>query len=546
MTLSRSFACAFLFCLLAAAGLAPDASAAKKKTDAPTAAEAAAPALQLSPFEVTARSLKFEHWLKISSPHFVIYTDASTKEATVLLQQMEMVHQAAQFFLHRKSLKVAPMIIVLPTGRSDWGKIKSRGDVEWQVATSLVGSSRKLIIVQHDWQADGLDSVWSMMGLQEAINMNLDGPLWFRRGIARFFGTVTFTKDSLNLGKESFYTYYIKKNGWMNWSKFFSITANSPEFFQDGAVHDQYEGQCAVFAHYLLTNSDPASLPRLLGWNSYLEAGNEPTEESFKDLFQQDWKSFQAQIDKMLDGGTYSSGNIRFPPAALAFEIASGNPAPAEMRELFVLCQILNQSTKDSEISLDALLERGLKTDSLRELLADACQRRERKEGAERELRAVIAGGTSNPEVYANTAQLLFRKAVPKPSFAARLADESGEIHLWCNKALEIEPLDVTANETLAWAEAYAPTIEKQKIEILVRICHTLDQNAPTDEALMALAVARWRSGGLKQSRTICDLVLSSPFARKPAKSMARELLALLDAAPAAPVADAASGAKTN
>lgn len=532
MTSSRRRFISILTCLLAAMVFSSSVFAAKKKPEPLPNAGETGKVVQLSPFEVTARSLKFEHWIKISSPHFVIYTDTGAKEATDILRQMEMLHQATQFFLRRKSLKLAPMVIVLPTNRSDWAKLKSRGTVEWKVATSLVGTSRKLLIAEHDWQSSGLHSVWAAAGLQEALSMNLDGPMWFRRGISHFFATISFGSDSLTIGKESIYPYYIRKNGWMNWPKFFNVTTSSPEYTKDSTEHDQFEAQCAVFTHYLLTHSDPASLTRLLGWSAYLDAGNEPTEESFKELFHQDWKGWQAQIDKMLNGGTYTSGNIRFPPASLNFEIASGNPPDAEMRELFVLCQIFNQHTKDSQVSLDALIEQGLRTDSLRESLADACLVRSRKEVAERELRAIISGGTSNPKVYATAAELLFAKEVPEHSFAARVTDQSGEIHLWCNKALEIEPLDVTANETLAWAEAYAPTVEKKQIDTIVRICRTLDQNASTDEALMALAVARWRSGGLKQSRALCERLIDSPFTKKEVKSMARDLIVRLDSTP--------------
>jgi len=367
---------------------------------------------------------------------------------------------------------------------------------------------------------------------QEMEDMNLDGPLWFVRGIGHFFATVTFNKDTLTIGKESFYPYYLKQNGWMNWQRFFSINPRSPEYFKDSTVHDQYEGQCAVFIHYLLTNADPTSLTKLIAWSAYLDAGNEPTPESFKEVFGQDWTSLQGQIDKMLDGGKYTTNDVRFPPDALNFDIVSGNAAAREMRELFVLCQILNQDTENSDLSLDAILAKGLKTESLRELLADACHRRNRTEAALQEFRTIIETGTTNPVVYSRAAQLLFRQKVPQPSLDARLLDDTGEVHAWTTQALALEPLDVDANETLAWAEAFAPTMAKSNLDAIIRICRTLDQNARTDEALLAMAIARWRSGGLKQARSLCELVHSSPYSRKSTKKMAGELLERLGPSP--------------
>jgi hypothetical protein len=199
------------------------------------------------------------------------------------------------------------------------------------------------------------------------------------------------------------------------------------------------------------------------------------------------------------------------------------------MRELFVLTQILNQHTADSDISLDALLTRGLKTESFRELLADACEQRSRPDAYLSELRTIIAAGTANPDVYTQAAKVLFQKSGNKHILADRLGDEAQEIRDLCNKALGLEPLHVEANELLAWTEAFAPAVEKSNLETIARICRTLDGNSATDEALAALAVARWRSGGVKQARTLCERLNASPFSGTRAKGIAADLIAQLD-----------------
>jgi hypothetical protein len=107
--------------------------------------------VKMSPFEIVANSLDFRNWVKLSSPHFVVYTDTDSKTATTLVKQMEMVHEAAQFFLHRRGINLASMIVVLPTTMSDWNKLASKGLVEWTPGESEVGSSRKLRLVLHDW-----------------------------------------------------------------------------------------------------------------------------------------------------------------------------------------------------------------------------------------------------------------------------------------------------------------------------------------------------------------------------------------------------------
>jgi hypothetical protein len=507
-------------------GLAP----VRAEKHAPPAA-ATGPVVELSPFEVTAESVEFENWNKFLSPHYVVYTDASTKEAMELVRHMEMLQQAAQDFFRRRALRLEPMIIVLPTARSDWRKIRSKGRVDWQVATTAIGESRWIILAEYDWQNDGPASLWAMAGLIETQLMNLSGPLWFERGVARFYGTLEFKGNTLTLGKQGMDAAWINRYGWMDWSRFFGVTAKSPEFRKNNRDHTLFEAQCAVLAHYVLTNADKTWLPRWLSWAACLEAGNEPTEDRFKEVFKTDWIGMQKSIDKMLFGGTYQSVTVTFPPAALQFSVNREHVTPREMRELFVLAQILNQDTKESEASLDALLAHGIKTPALREVLALACSRHDREEAELRELRELIAAGSTNPAVYARAAELRFQKAVPKLALDARVVDEAGEIRAWCKRALEIEPLYADADETLAWTEALASKVEAANLEAISRICHRLQGNAKTDAALTAYAIGRWRTGDSRQARSLAEKLKDSIYTRTSVKELVRELIARIDAA---------------
>jgi hypothetical protein len=492
--------------------------------------------LALTPLEVRAETMEFSKWLRLTSPHFVLYTDASAKEASLAIRHLEMLHQAAQFFLHRKALDLPPAIVVLPTGRSDWNKIGSRGTVKWQVAGSLLGSTRSLFLIQYDWQADGLDSLYALVGTHELNLTNLDGPLWFDLGIANFFRTVAFQGDTLTIGKQGTDAYWLRQYGWMAWPRFFQIKRSSKEYTQDSNAHSIYAGQAGVFAHYLLTHEDPASTERLLTWAAYLHAGNEPTDQAFMDVFKVDTKTMQGQITKMLDGGNYKLGTIRFPPAALQFPVTTDRPPTREMRELFVLAQIQNQDTSESVAALDALLARGLKSEALRELLVDACLRRQPKQALP-QLRQLIAAGSTNPLVYVQAAEFAMKEVTDKPGPQVRLGDAAAEIRTWCLRALERVPLHPGANEALAWAEALGPTVDKENVAAITQICRRLDSHAPTDNALTALAVARFRAGNTKSARTLATQVIDSLFSRPAAKTAARELLTLIDAAPAAAVA---------
>lgn len=501
------------------------------------------PALEMSPFEVAAEKAGFKGWLKVSSPNYILYTDASKREATTVIRRMEMMRQAVQFYLRRRSMKLPPVIAVLPTERSDWNKIRTRSDVKWEVASSMVGISRNVILLQTDWELEHLETFWSMVGHQQLDAMNLDGPFWFHRGMLHFFASVAFTSDSLTIGRQGPLAIVIHEYGWMDWPTFYATTYRSPVFLEDSRDHDRYEAQCEVFTHYALTHPDPKVLPRFLAWATYLDAGNPATDESFKELFQCSWAQWQDKIDDMFHGGTYTTATIKFPPAALQFAVTATDVGEREMRELFVVSQILNQDTKESNQSLTGILNHGVKTPLLRELVPDACSLRGRRDEALKQFRLEIEAGSTNPLVYSEAAKRLFQNTVPNLALEARIEPgTAAQIQAWCTRALELEPLLVDANEKLAWTCALSANFDPANLPTIAGICHKLDGTTNTDEALTAMAVARWRNGNTKQARAIAQRVASSVFTRPQARHLATDLLAQIDKSAAADLTAALPG----
>ena len=552
-----------LFFAFVAGPLLPHALAEANTPDPATSPDDYGVVVKMSPFEVVAESLDFRHWIKVSSPHFLLYTDTEAEAATTLVKRMEMMHQAAQFYLHRKSATLAPLIVVLPTRQTDWDKIANQRETEFNTRGSTVGSSRKLLLVHYDWQGQGLGSVWMRLGWHERESRNLDGPLWFRSGIGLFFLTVGFDHDTLTLGRQGDEADGVAAHGWMDWPKFFRIDGRSPDDLDGAWVHRQFEAQSALVVHYCLTNPEPGWTPRLFAWAAYLEAGNAPTEQSFQEFFGVGWKEWQRRLEGFINGGKYASGTISFPPAALQFPVEVSQPAGREMRELFVLSQIESQETKESTASLDALLARGLKTEALREILADACGRRGRPDAQLQELRRLIGQRSVNPVVYFDAAFILNRRQLTGYPPDARPGIEAGrtnaaiyadaafllnprtltgytpdsrldgaagdEIRAWCQQAVALEPLYLEANELLAWGEAFAPTVEQRNVDTIAGLRQVLEGNARTDSVLTALAIAQWRRGNAAEARALAERVLASVLSRESAKHLAKELLARLD-----------------
>jgi hypothetical protein len=87
--------------------------------------------LVMSPYEVSANSVDFQHWIKIGSPNYTLYTDASLKEATRILREAEMLRFAAQQLFRRQATRLARLSSFFPPrgriGKKSKAKAESNG-----------------------------------------------------------------------------------------------------------------------------------------------------------------------------------------------------------------------------------------------------------------------------------------------------------------------------------------------------------------------------------------------------------------------------------
>jgi hypothetical protein len=323
----------------------------------------------------------------------------------------------------------------------------------------------------------------------------------------------------------------MRRQEWLSWPNFFQVTSSSPEFTKkDG--HRRFIGQSAAFVHSLLTNPDPAWRERLVRWATLQQAGVEPNETEFSKVFGYTWDTWQKEMDEHVRDRSEMTSTIHFTKEEASFPRAKVDLATREMRELFVLAQIHNQRIPASETSLDLMLAKGLKTESLRGLLLEACVKWKRQDAVQEQLRLMVGAGTQNPAVYAMAAEKLFRSRVTKISPRESVGDAAPEIRDLCRKALAIEPLHPEASNILAWTEALRPEVLSANVAAIEAISRTMSGIAPLQEIVGALAVAHWRTGNLKQARALAESLRDSPFANKKGKELAAALLKELGPSP--------------
>ncbi len=472
--------------------------------------------VEMSAYEVMAHSVKFRNWKKLSSPNFTVYTDARSRRVRGLVREMEMMHLAAQVILGRRPLHHEPVRVILPNSWSDWRKLRSRGEVQWQVAVSSLSSFSPTCLVEYNWNEDGAKIMWASLGKIEMDLLGLNTSFAFSRGIGSFFETVRPVSGGLRIGIPNRRMTAVIDYGFYDWSRFFTFNGLSPEFTRDGNAVHRIDGQAAVFVHYWMMQDESRRIDRLFDWNARLLAGAEPTSDLFCKVFEMDFFIWQEEAFNYVRQKGFPAIDYAIAPGALDFVVTELDVKTAEMRELFTLAQILNQKVEASEEALDTLLKRGLATSDLMPMLVGACLEWERYEAAESLLGEMINEGDEAAKTHAEYARLAFRRIVEMPTPSSRLSEE--EYHELASRfvsALAREPIRSGVNARWAWVVALREDLSASDLDELRRVCRRMDGNGDTDDPLAALAFASWRMGDTNTAERLHRLLEESPYTDK-------------------------------
>lgn len=467
----------------------------------------------MSPYEVVAESVEFKGWKKLRSPNFVVYTDASTKKVRPFLQQMEMMHMVAQVITGRRPLNHQPVHVVLPTSRSDWKKLQSKGGVDWKVAVSSENEFTYLCVVEYDWQEQGIYVMWASLAGIESTLLGIDWAFHLSKGFSFYFETMRPTDDGVKVGVGNPRINNLNHLGWLDWERFFAITGGSSEYRRSGSALQMFGGQAAVFMHYWLAQPPEQGLHKLLDWNTRLQAGREPTAEEFQKVFGMTFEELDDVMRDYVKKNRYVIRNYGIPTKMTDFVVTEIDVSAKEMRELFVLVQIKNQRIDDSKIALDSLLARGVETPHLRALLVAACHDWRRMDDALEVMQSMVAAGDEAAETWDGLATLTFVLEVGRPELETRISSALAErITGLVHGALARESLASGSNPVLAWTLALKEDVAPSDLDAIRAVCRKMDGNADTSNPLAALAVAAWRVGDEGLSRRLVDLLLASPY----------------------------------
>lgn len=466
-------------------------------------AAAADKPIVLPKFVTLAESLEFQGWQRYASPHFVIYSDGPRSEIELAMRQLE-TFRAFLGELFSRQVVNSQSVILIPTSSKDWKRVESHFTGAMAngglVRVDLV-PYRKLDI----GDSDGCALLYFVCAFGLPETLDLPGAIWFRMVASLHLMQTRFERGGAIL----------RTRGSTGGSRWRSSSGEFRKFTIGTSASDP-----AYWLDRVLTTKDPVHLSKLQEWILWTHARGPVSRESVQRVFACDASVFEASKSRK---ETVAPVAVKSPWSDMAIEVREAKVL--EMRELFLLVAAIRRSHGEGDEALTNYVVKGLKTESLRSLLASALLAHGRTADAIEQLRLVHASGNSSAQLCAQTARLLFDQRTKDLSVDFRFHGDTAEIEALCVRAIELEPLLSAPRLILAMIEAFRENLRADAVA-RIRALMPGRATAADDGILAACAVAAWRRGDIEEARSTANELIAGERVGPRNRKISEEVLA--------------------
>jgi len=228
-----------------------------------------------------------QHWLRVSSDHFIVITDAGERPGHDIAAHFEQMRAIFGQLLSRGKLRMSePMEIIAIRADKDFGQLvpevnskEMDSDGFW-----LSGEDRVFVVLNLS-QPDP----WRAVGHQFAhymLNYNYPPtPAWFDEGFAEYFSSLNLTPKSAEFGSDpelkpssqtdpfgrqtevkelKSFTEILQNPVWLAWPDLLTMK-NRVANGQEGTHHTLFFAQSWILVHYLLNKDKMSELGKYFG-----------------------------------------------------------------------------------------------------------------------------------------------------------------------------------------------------------------------------------------------------------------------------------------
>ena len=245
-----------------------------------------------------------QQWLRVSSDHFIVITDAGDKKGHEVAARFEQTRAAFGQLLMRQKLRLAePIEIIALRSDKDYAQVAPlvNGDPTQAPAFFLAGEDRVFIVLNLYFP----DSYRAIEHPFAHYLLNYNYPPtqpWFDEGFAEYFSSLYLTPKVAQLGSDpelnpgyetdllgnqiqgnglKSFTEILSNPVWLTWPDLFNMK-NRVVSGQEGTHHTLFYAQSWILVHYLLSQN---KLQELGTYFDLVENQKVPTDQAIQQAF---------------------------------------------------------------------------------------------------------------------------------------------------------------------------------------------------------------------------------------------------------------------
>jgi Tfp pilus assembly protein PilF len=271
-----------------------------------------------------------ETWVKVQTPHFLVLSNGSLKDAREVATDFEQIHAVfAQALPTLRTDSSAETIVLAVKDEKTFVEMLPR---EKKLAPHIGGQFLKgwekdYVLVRLDLRTQGREVVYHEY-IHKLLHLNFTRlPVWLDEGLAEFFGNTEVRKDETLIGVPSPRVGLLRNGTIYPLQTLLPVQRNSP-YYNDASKAGMFYAESWGLTHFLMVGQGIGGIDRMSSYLSSLQKGT-ATPKAFEQAFG-DPKQIEKQFEQYVQRFAFSALVTKSAPQIGAESFKSATMPAAE------------------------------------------------------------------------------------------------------------------------------------------------------------------------------------------------------------------------